>query len=193
MFDYGAPIGFRLALEDPTKVKALISQNGNCYDVGFGLDFWQPIFELWSTGNSAVAREKVRHSILTAETTRYQYYMGVPAEDTAYVDPKQPLHDHLQNIAGKKNQEQQLDLFYDYRTNRDSYPAWQRYLEQTQVPLLAVWGKYDPAFLAAGAEAYKTHSPNAEIHLIEAGHFALETARWEIADICREFLIRVWV
>jgi pimeloyl-ACP methyl ester carboxylesterase len=117
--------------------------------------------------------------------------MGVPEHDKHLVDPEQPIRDYLQNIAGKTNQEHQLDLFYDYRTNKASYPKWHEYLETSQVPVLAVWGKGDPAFIAPGAEAYKQHSKNAEVHLLDAGHFALETARWEIADLCKKFLGKV--
>lgn len=191
MFDYGAPVGFRLALENPLAVKAIITQNGNAYDAGFGQDFWAPIFNLWNTNNSQKARDVLRDNVLTQELTTFQYYMGVPDHDKHLVDPEQPIRDYLQNIAGKENQERQLDLFYDYRTNKAAYPEWHEYLEKSQVPLLAVWGKGDPAFIPAGAEAYKEHTKKAEVHLLDAGHFALETARWEIADLCKAFLSAV--
>jgi pimeloyl-ACP methyl ester carboxylesterase len=191
MFDYGAPVGFRLALENPSAIKAIITQNGNAYDEGFGQDFWAPIFNLWNTNNSQEAREVLRENILTQAITTFQYYMGVPEQDKHLVDPEQPIRDYLQNIAGKENQEHQLDLFYDYRTNKASYPKWHEYLEKSQVPVLAVWGKGDPAFIAPGAEAYKQHAKNAEVHLLDAGHFALETARWEIAELSKAFLAKV--
>ncbi|EMC95916.1 hypothetical protein BAUCODRAFT_123200 [Baudoinia panamericana UAMH 10762] len=187
MFDYGAPIGFRLALENPCSVKAIVTQNGNAYNEGFGADFWKPIWKIWETDNSPSAREIVRNSMLTQEATIYQYYTS----DKALVDPEQPIRDYFQNVAGKENQEHQLDLFYDYRTNKAMYPQWQKYLRKSQVPLLAAWGKGDPAFIAAGAEAYKQDLPHAEVHLLDAGHFALETARWEIAELCKRFLAKV--
>jgi pimeloyl-ACP methyl ester carboxylesterase len=191
IFDYGSPVGFRLALEQPSAVKAIVTQNGNAYDEGFGQDFWAPIFNLWSTENSPQAREALRSTILTEETTLFQYYMGVPDDDKSLVDPEQPIRDYLQNVAGRENQEHQLDLFYDYRNNKAAYPEWHTYLETSQVPVLAVWGKGDPAFVPEGAEAYKRHAKNLEIHLLDAGHFALETKRWEIAALCKEFLEKV--
>ncbi|KAK3674570.1 hypothetical protein LTR78_005656 [Recurvomyces mirabilis] len=191
LFDYGAPVGFRLALENPAAVKAIITQNGNAYDAGFGQDFWKPIFDLWNTSNSQEVREVLRENILTQATTNYQYYQGVPEQDRALVDPEQPVRDYLQNLAGEANQEHQLDLFYDYRTNPEMYPKWHEYMRHSQVPLLAVWGKGDPAFIPAGAEAYKKDLPRAQVHLLEAGHFALETKRWEIAELCRKFLAQV--
>ncbi|KAK5172798.1 uncharacterized protein LTR77_002918 [Saxophila tyrrhenica] len=191
IFDYGSPIGFRLALEKPSAVKAIITQNGNAYDEGFGQDFWAPIFNLWDTENSQEARDIVRDSVLTQATTTYQYYMGVPDADKHLVDPEQPIRDYLQNVAGKENQEHQLDLFYDYRNNKAAYPKWHKYLEESQVAVLAVWGKGDPAFIAPGAEVYKQHAKNAEVHLLDAGHFALETVRWEIAALCKKFLEKI--
>jgi pimeloyl-ACP methyl ester carboxylesterase len=191
IFDYGAPVAFRLALENPSAIKAIVTQNGNAYDAGFGQDFWKPIFNLWETNNSQEARDFLRDNALTQALTDYQYYEGVPAEDRSLVDPEQPVRDYLQNLAGKENQEHQLDLFYDYRTNKASYPKWHEYLRTSKVPVLAVWGKGDPAFIAAGAEAYKENSPHAEVHLLDAGHFALETKRWEIAELSKEFLGRV--
>ena len=191
IFDYGSPVGFRLALENPASVKAIITQNGNAFDAGFGADFWAPIFQLWETNNSPEARAVLRDNVLTQELTTFQYYMGVPAADHALVDPEQPIRDYLQNVAGRENQEHQLDLFYDYRTNKAAYPAWQRYLKESKVPVLAVWGKGDPAFIPAGAEAFAELGTGAEVHLLDAGHFALETKRWEIAGLCREFLGRV--
>ena len=190
IFDYGAPVGFRLALENPSAVKAIITQNGNAYDAGFGQDFWKAIFNLWKANNSQETREVLRDNVLTQATTDYQYYQGVPDQDRALVDPEQPVRDYLQNLTGKENQEHQLDLFYDYRTNPEQYPKWHEYMRQSQVPLLAVWGKGDPAFIPAGAEAYKTDT-NAEVHLLDAGHFALETKRWEIAELSKKFLGKV--
>lgn len=191
IFDYGSPIGFRLALENPSSVKAIITQNGNAYVEGFGQDFWAPVFKLWESNNSQEAREEVRKAVLTQEATTFQYYMGVPDHDKHLVDPEQPIRDYLQNIAGEENEKHQLDLFYDYRTNKAAYPAWHEYLEKSKVPVLAVWGKGDLAFIPAGAEAYKQHSKNVQVRLLDAGHFALETMRWEIADLCKDFLATI--
>ena len=191
VFDYGAPVGFRLALEDTSAVKAIITQNGNAYEAGFGQDFWKPIFDLWNTSNSQKARELLRDNVLTQNTTDYQYYEGVPDQDRSLVDPEQPVRDYLQNLAGKENQEHQLGLFYDYRTNLEMYQKWHEYMRRSQIPLLAVWGKGDPAFVPAGAKAYERDLPNAEVHLLDAGHFALETKRWEIAELCKKFLAKV--
>ena len=191
IFDYGAPVGFRLALERPSAVKAIVTQNGNAYDEGFGQDFWKPIFNLWRTENSLEARDVLRSSVLTQDITTFQYYMGVSDQDRSLVDPEQPIRDYLQNIAGKDNQEHQLDLFYDYRKNKAAYPEWQTYLESSEVPVLALCGRGDLAFISAGAEASRRHAKNPEIHLLDAGHFALETKRWEIAALCKAFLEKV--
>ena len=191
IFDYGAPVGLRLALKHPKQVKAIITQNGNAYDEGFGVSFWEPIFQLWETENSPDARALLRDNVLTLATTKFQYYMGVPERDHALVNPLQWQTDYLLNIAGKENQERQLDLFYDYRNNKKMYPQFQKYFRTSQVPTLAVWGKGDPAFVAVGAKAFQKDLPNAEVHLLDAGHFALETARWEIARLMLAFLEKI--
>jgi pimeloyl-ACP methyl ester carboxylesterase len=190
IFDYGAPVGQRLALQNPESIKAIISQNGNSYDAGFGHPFWNPIMALWKSNDSAADREVLRENVLTLATTKYQYEAGVPEADYCLINPVQYNTDYLMNIAGKENQEHQLDLFYDYRTNVALYPKVHEYFRKSQVPLLAVWGKGDPAFIPPGAEAYKTDLPKAEVHLLDAGHFALETKRWEIARILLNFLSR---
>jgi pimeloyl-ACP methyl ester carboxylesterase len=189
IFDYGAPVAHRLALANPEHVKAIISQNGNSYDAGFGHPFWDPIMALWKNDNST-NREFLRDNILTLATTKYQYTQGVPEEDYCLINPVQWTSDYLMNLVGKENQDHQLDLFHDYRTNVDLYPKVHEYFRKSQVPLLAVWGKGDPAFIPPGAEAYKTDLPHAEVHLLDAGHFALETKRWEIARIMIDFLSR---
>ncbi len=191
IFDYGAPVGLRLAMRNPQQVKAIISQNGNAYDEGFGAEFWKPIFKLWETENGSAEREVLRDNILTLGTTKFQYYMGAPESDHHLVNPMQWQSDYLLNIAGKENQERQLDLFYDYRTNKKIYPEFQEYFRNSKVPVCAVWGKGDPAFIYPGAEAFKKDLPDAEVHLLDAGHFALETARWEIARILLEFLKKI--
>ena len=191
IFDYGAPILLRLALQNPNPIKAIITQNGNAYDAGFGADFWAPIFALWENGNSTKDRDVLRDNVLTLATTKFQYVAGVPEADHPLIDPVTWHSDYLSNIAGKENQEHQLDLFYDYRTNKAMYPAFHEYFRKSQVPLLAIWGKHDPAFIFPGAEAYKQDLPNAEVVLLDAGHFALETKRWEVAKYVLDFLKRI--
>jgi pimeloyl-ACP methyl ester carboxylesterase len=189
IFDYGAPVGLRLATKHPEQVKAIVSQNGNAYKAGFGEDFWAPIFNLWKSSNSREARDVLRDNVLTLGITKYQYEANLPAEDLKLIDPAATYHSDFKfNVQGKVNQEHQLDLFYDYRTNVDLYPKWQQYFRDSKVPLLAVWGKYDPAFIPPGAEAFKQDSPNAKIVLLDGTHFLLETKRWEVAKLIKEFL-----
>ena len=138
VFDYGAAVGWRLALNDPSAITAIISQNGNAYTEGFGQPFWQPIMETWSTDNSSPAREWLRENYLTLAATKMQYTAGFPDSDLALVNPSDWTLDYLQNEQGRENQEHQLDLFYDYRRNVDSYPAVHEYFRKSQVPLLAI-------------------------------------------------------
>ena len=191
VFDYGAPVGLRLALKNPDHVKAIITQNGNAYNEGFGHPFWDPIMALWNSSNSVKDRDFLRENFLTVDTTRYQYTAGVPERDIPLINPATWHSDYLMNLAGKENQEHQLDLFYDYRTNPEIYPNVHEYFRKSQVPLLAVWGKGDPAFIPPGAEAFKQDLPDAEVTFVDAGHFALETKRWEIAQTMLKFLKRI--
>lgn len=188
VFDYGAPVGWRIALKHPAKIKAVISQNGNAYEEGFGTDFWRPIFDLWKTNNGAAERSILRDNVLTLDTTEFQYFCGVPAADTSLIDPQTWTFDYLNNLSGEKNQERQLDLFFDYRTNLDLYPKVHEWFQHSQIPLLAVWGRWDPAFIPAGAEAFRKDLPKAVIKFVESGHFALETKGLEIEKILSEFL-----
>ncbi|KAI7554755.1 hypothetical protein KC331_g324 [Hortaea werneckii] len=194
VFDYGAPVGWRIALRHPAKVKAVISQNGNAYKEGFGEDFWKPIFDLWKSNNGAAERSIIRHKVLTLETTKFQYVCGVPATDVSSIDPQTWTFDYLNNLSGERNEQQQLDLFFDYRSNLDLYPRVHEWFRKSQVPLLAVWGRGDPAFIPAGAEAFKKDLPSAVITFVESGHFALETKGPEIAQILDDFLsaLHVW-
>ncbi|GAM91153.1 hypothetical protein ANO11243_092000 [Dothideomycetidae sp. 11243] len=188
IFDYGAPTGLRIAKENPDNVKAIISQNGNAYKEGFGQDFWAGIFKLWETQDSSDARKVLEDNVLTLGTTKFQYTQGVPESDLSLLDPQAWHSDYNQNLVGAKNAKRQLDLFYDYRKNVDLYPGFQQYFRDSKVPILAVWGKGDPAFIPPGAEGFKKDSPNAQVHFVDAGHFALETKREEIVEKIREFL-----
>ncbi|KAF2253468.1 alpha/beta hydrolase fold protein [Trematosphaeria pertusa] len=183
IFDYGAPTGFRLALKHPEKIQAIVSQNGNAYVEGLGA-FWDPVKQLWASNNSAPARDALR-PFLEIDGTKMQYFQGTP--DPSTVAPESyTLDQALLDRPG--NKEIQLDIFYDYRNNVELYPQWQEYLRKTQVPLLAVWGKNDPIFIAPGAEAFKKDLPNAEVKLLDAGHFAVESNTVEIGSLMVEFL-----
>lgn len=184
VFDYGAPVGFRLALAHPERVTAIISQNGNAYEEGLSQG-WNPIQRYWNdptAENRAALRD-----FLTPEATKSQYLYGV--QDETLVAPEAYQLDSAL-LARPGNDEIQLDLFLDYASNVALYPKFQEYFRTKRPPLLAVWGKNDPFFLPPGAEAFKRDNLNAEVHFYDTGHFALETHYREIADTIREFLNR---
>ena len=182
VFDYGAPTGLRLAVKHPERILAIVSQNGNAYEEGLS-EGWNPIQAYWrdpSDGNRQALR-----AMLTPETTRWQYTHGV--QDVASVSPDGSALDDLY-LARPGADEIQLDIFGDYKTNVALYPAFQAYFRDHRPPLLAVWGKHDPFFLPAGAEAFKRDLPEADVRFFDTGHFALETHADEIATAIREFL-----
>jgi pimeloyl-ACP methyl ester carboxylesterase len=184
VFDYGAPVGFRLAMAHPERVTALVSQNGNAYVEGLSQG-WNPIQTYWkepSDANRAALRD-----FLTPQTTRWQYVHGV--SDESLVAPESYTLDSAL-LARPGNDEIQLDLFLDYASNVALYPKFQSYFRAHQPPLLAVWGRNDPFFLPAGAEAFKRDNRNAEVRFLETGHFALETHASEIAAAVRDLLTR---
>jgi pimeloyl-ACP methyl ester carboxylesterase len=184
VFDYGAPVGFRLAAEHPERVTAIISQNGNAYVEGLSQG-WNPIQRYWkepTAENRAALRD-----FLKPESTKAQYLHGVA--DPSLVAPESyTLDQGLLSRPG--NDEIQLDLFLDYASNVALYPRFQEYFRTKRPPLLAVWGKHDPFFLPAGAEAFKRDNPNADVRFFDTGHFALETHHHDIATAIREFLAR---
>lgn len=184
VFDYGAPTGFRLALRRPERITAIISQNGNAYEEGLS-DGWNPIRTYWQDPSHA-NREALR-TMLTHESTKWQYTHGVP--DTSSVSPDgYSLDEFYLNRPGAD--EIQLDLFGDYRNNVALYPAFQQYFRTHEPRFLAVWGKNDPFFLPPGAEAFKRDIPNAEVRFFDTGHIALETHAAEIAAAIAGFLVR---
>lgn len=184
VFDYGAPTGFRLALRHPERVTAIVSQNGNAYEEGLS-DGWNPIRAYWQEPTPA-NRDAIR-TMLRPETTVWQYTHGVP--DVSAVSPDgYTLDNHY--LARPGADEIQLDLFLDYASNVALYPAFQEYFRTHRPPLLAVWGREDPFFLPAGAEAFRRDIPDAEVRLLDTGHFALETHAAEIAAAIRAFLTR---
>ena len=182
VFDYGAPTGFRLAMRHPGRITSIVSQNGNAYVEGLS-DGWDPIRAYWqepSEANRAVLR-----ALLTPETTYWQYTHGVA--DASAVSPDGNSLDNFY-LARPGADEVQLDLFGDYKSNVALYPEFQNYFRRHKPPLLAVWGKNDPFFLPAAAEAFKRDIPDAEVRFFDTGHFALETHCDEIATAIRDFL-----
>jgi len=186
IFDYGAPIGLRLALAHPERITAIISQNGNAYEEGLSQG-WNPIQKYWKepTPENRVALRE----FLKPEATKSQYLYGV--QDQTLVAPEAYELDSAL-LARPGNDDIQLDLFLDYASNVALYPKFQEYFRTKRPPLLAVWGKSDPFFLPEGAEAYKRDIPGAEVHFYDTGHFALETHAQEIGDAIRDFLGRKW-
>jgi pimeloyl-ACP methyl ester carboxylesterase len=185
VFDYGAPIGFRLAAAYPSRISAIITQNGNVYEEGLQEDTLRPMRAYWD--HPTAANRDALRTFLTAEATRFQYTHGVPRDKLELVSPDAIAHD--QAIL-ERDPELQLDLFGDYKSNVALYTRWQEYLHMTKPPVLAVWGNGDPFFSPAGAHAFRKDVPDAEIHLFDTGHFALETDGPEIAALMRDFLSR---
>jgi pimeloyl-ACP methyl ester carboxylesterase len=183
--DYGSPVGFRLATRHPERIQAIISQNGNAYDEGLS-PFWADyLYPFWSNRNPQT--EAKAAELLTLDGTKLQYTAGFRNPEN--VSPDTWTLDQA-GLDRPGNKAIQLDLFYDYRKNPPLYPAWHKYLQTNQPPLLAVWGKNDPIFLPAGANAFKRDNPRAEVHLLDTGHFALEEDGAEIASLIDDFLNR---
>ena len=184
VFDYGSPVGLRLAVQFPERISAIVSQNGNAYVEGLS-EAWSPIQKYWKEP-SQENRDGIR-MMLAPETTQWQYTHGVP--DASRVSPDgYTLDNHYLGRAGAD--EIQLDLFLDYANNVAMYSTFQTYFKQHQPPLLAVWGRNDPFFLPAGAQAFARDIEHAELRFFDTGHFALETHAAEIAAAIRDFLPR---
>ncbi|MFC7446882.1 alpha/beta fold hydrolase [Rhodococcus daqingensis] len=183
--DYGAPIGLRIAAKHPDRITALITQSGNAYREGF-TPFWDVLF---AHAQNRSAHEPAVRELLELEATRWQYTHGVPADRLDRIAPETWLADQA-GLDRPGNKEIQLQLFWDYQFNLDGYPAFQEYFRTNRPPTLVAWGRHDEIFGPAGAEAFATDLPDAEIHLLDAGHFALETHGPEITDLIRDFLRR---
>jgi pimeloyl-ACP methyl ester carboxylesterase len=183
VFDYGAPTGFRLAMARPERITAIVSQNGNAYEAGLG-DAWGPIRKYWAEPTSENG-DVIRNAILNFEGTRWQYTHGVA--DPESVPPESYTLDAAL-LERPGNKDIQLDLFLDYASNVKLYPVFQDYFRKARPPLLAIWGKNDPFFIPAGAEAFRKDIPNARIEFLDTGHFATETHVVEIAAAMKEFL-----
>lgn len=190
IFDYGAPVGFRLFTTHGLKTAAIISQNGNAYEEGLG-PFWAPFKKFWASNNTAADREPFIKAGLTLEAIKSQYETGEPPDRVARIDPRTTYERDYNLILRPGVQDIQLDLFFDYRKNVQLYPAWQKWLRETQVPVLAVWGGNDIIFVPPGAEAFKRDVKNAVVRVIrDAGHFASVTHADEIAKEIQAFLKR---
>jgi pimeloyl-ACP methyl ester carboxylesterase len=184
IFDYGAPVGLRMALAHPERIAAVISQNGNAYEEGLS-EGWNPIQKYWKEPNAA-NRAALRDFLMPA-ATKWQYTHGVA--DPSLIAPESYTLDSAL-LARPGNDEIQLDLFLDYASNVALYPKFQEYFRKQRSPLLAVWGQKDPFFLPAGAKAFARDNPNAEIQFFDTGHFALETHADEIGTAIQSFLKR---
>ncbi|GAB4361877.1 MAG: alpha/beta hydrolase [Bryobacter sp.] len=182
VMDYGAPVGFRLALLHPERISGFIIQNGNAYTEGLR-EFWDPIKALWK--DPSPANRNALRKLLTIEATKWQYTHGVP--EPARISPEAWIVDQV-GLDRAGNDEIQLDLFYDYWTNFDLYPAIQAYFRKYQPPTLIAWGKNDQIFPSQGATPYRRDLPKAKIHLLDAGHFVLETNGAEVAKLILDFL-----
>ena len=207
LMDYGAPVGFRIATSQPERIESLIVQNGNAYMEGIDNDFWEPIREYWKDRDAInkgldndwwkniktaynqpeMSNDAALRFLVTLGATKWQYTNGVPNAEAVSPD----TWGHVQPLLDREgNSDIQLQMFYSYGTNPPLYPEWQSYLREYQPPTLIVWGQNDEIFPAAGAEPYKRDLKNLEYHLIDTGHFALETHGQEIADLMRDFLGR---
>ncbi|OBG30213.1 alpha/beta fold hydrolase [Mycobacterium sp. 852002-51057_SCH5723018] len=184
--DYGAPIGWRLVLREPSSITAIITQSGNAYDAGFVESFWKVLWDYQA--EQTPDTEAAVRQFLTLDATRWQYVTGVA--DETLVDPDCWHHDYAL-ILRPGNDEVQLKLFLDYATNAPLYPRLHEYFRASRVPLLAVWGRGDEIFGPAGAEAFADDLPEAEIHVLDGGHFLLESALDEATELIRGFLAKV--
>jgi pimeloyl-ACP methyl ester carboxylesterase len=207
LMDYGAPVGFRIATSQPQRIESLIVQNGNAYLEGIENNFWQPIQAYWKDRGAVnkgldnsfwknvkaayqqpeMSNDDALRFLLTLGATKWQYTNGVSNPETVSPD----TWDHVQPLLDREgNADIQLQMFYSYGSNPPLYPKWQQYFRDYQPPTLIVWGQHDEIFPAAGAEPYKRDLENLEYHLIDTGHFALETHGKEIANLMRDFLSR---
>jgi pimeloyl-ACP methyl ester carboxylesterase len=183
VMDYGAPIGYRLAIKHPDRIEALIVQNGNAYDEGLR-EFWEPLKAYWHEPNEK--NKEALRKFLTIEATKWQYTHGVKNESA--ISPDNWIFD--QSLLDRPgNKEIQLQLFYDYRSNPPLYPQWQDYFRKYQPPTLVVWGRNDLIFTKEGAVPYQRDLKNIEVHLLDTGHFALEEEGELIADLISRFLL----
>jgi len=186
VFDYGAPVGWRLAMAHPERISAIVTQNGNGYEEGLGEGPWAPVKAYWANPDEAHRSEL--HALVSDEMTQWQYLDGVP--DSTRVAPDGYLLDQF-FLSRAGQLDIQMDLFLDYASNVALYPALHAYFRAHRPPLLAVWGRNDAIFIPPGAEAFKRDLPEAEVHFVDSGHFALETHHEEIGARMLDFFGRV--
>lgn len=195
IFDYGAPTAYRFALNRAAASKknaiaAIIAQNGNAYVEGLGAEFWAPIKAYWESGptkeSDPVSRAKLGEIALGLSFTKFQYFEGAPNGGADVPPEAYYLDQALMDRPG--NKDKQLDLFYDYQTNLTLYPQFQEWLRTTDTPVLAMWGQFDPCFIAPGGEAYARDVKKFELHWLKNGHFAIETKEPEAAETIDNFL-----
>lgn len=184
MQDYGAPVGFRIAVSNPGRVRSLIVQNGNAYEEGFNPESWQPIFEYWKERTPELGQALVS-GLLSLEGIRFQYTHGTRNPDG--ISPDNWNLDFMK-MSRPGQDRVQLDLFYDYRNNLARYPEWQKYIRENQPPVLVTWGKHDPFFPEPGAEGFRRDAKNVDYNILDTGHFALEEDHSFITGKMREFL-----
>ncbi|MFM0054341.1 alpha/beta hydrolase [Paraburkholderia phytofirmans] len=182
MQDYGGPVGFRVALSRPERIEALIVQNAVAHEAGLG-PLWETRKAFWK--DRATHEAALRANLLSFEATRLRHVGRSPNPDR--YDPD-TWTDEFAFLSRPGQIDIQTELFYDYRTNVASYPLWQRYLREHQPPTLVLWGQYDPSFEVAGAHAYRGDVPGAQVHLLEGGHFVMDEAADQVADLMRQFL-----
>ncbi len=183
MQDYGGPVGFRMALTHPERIETLIVQNAVAHNEGLGATNWRPRRAFWA--DRAANESALRMNLLSLTAARARHVGSDPKVER--YDPDL-WTDEFAFLNQPGQAEIQSDLFYDYRTNVDAYPKWQSWMRQKQPPLLVIWGKHDPSFELSEAEAYRRDVPNAQVHILDAGHFALDTAADEIAALVRGFV-----
>jgi pimeloyl-ACP methyl ester carboxylesterase len=186
IFDYGAPVGLRIALNRPKAITAIVTQNGNAYEEGLTPEFWAPLRQYWISEDDK-DRDTIRDAVLNLDTTKWMYVTGSPQPDSI---PPESYHLDTALMLRPGNQDVQLDLFLDYRSNIKLYPKFQEYLRSSQVPVLVIWGKNDPTFLPAGAEAYRKDAVSPEIHILDASHFALEMNESQISQLILRFFAK---
>lgn len=186
IFDYGAPVAFRIALQRPEAITAIISQNGNAYNEGLGA-FWDPIRTLWKS-DTATHRIALEKTLLTFATTKFQYEDGVTDKALLAQIPPETYNLDYALLQREGQTAIQIGLFKDYASNVQLYPQFQKYLRDSNVPVLAIWGKNDKLFISPGAEAYKRDVKDLKLVLLDTGHFALETFGAVIAKEILEFL-----
>jgi len=185
VMDYGAPVGYRIAMRRPELISGIISQNGNAYEAGFVKEAWKDIFAYWESGSKR-DREKTK-VVFSDDVIKWQYQQGVPAEYLERIGPESWATD-CYYVKKEGRAAAQMDLFYDYKNNVSLYPQFQEYFRSHRPHFLGVWGKNDPFFCPSGLSAYKEDLPDAEIHFLNTGHFALETHADEIGSMVRDFV-----